>query len=65
MAKKPSIVVPLSLPPDTRVFADAVKEWVEVVQGLRGDAKVAKLPATASLGDVIAKVNELIDLLQG
>ena len=65
MARKPSIVVPLSLPPDTRVFADAVKEWAEVVQGLRGNTKVSKLPATASLSDVIAKVNELIDLLQG
>ena len=64
MAKKPSIVTPPSLPPDMRVFADSVREWVEVVQGLRMGSKMAKLPATASLDDVIKKVNELIDLLQ-
>lgn len=44
-------------------FDQSIKETLEVITGQRG-AKVAKLPADASLADVVAKVNELIDRLQ-
>lgn len=62
---KPAIPIPVSADPDTRVFAESVREWIEVVQGLRGNPKIAKLSDTASPTEVIAKVNEIIDLLQG
>lgn len=63
--EKPAIPLPVSAEPDLRVFAESVKEWLEVVQGLRGNPKIAKLPNNASTSEIVAKVNELIDLLQG
>lgn len=53
------------LPPSTagQPFLDAVKEDLEVIMGRRG-GKVKALPGTATLDDVIAKVNEIIERLQ-
>ena len=43
----------------------ALKEAVEILTGRRGQ-KIAKLdPTTATLPDAIAKLNEVIDRLQG
>ncbi len=60
--RKPSIP---SAPrtPGREVFDAAVKESLEVLMGRRG-GKIKLLPEDASLNDVIAKVNELILLLQ-
>ncbi len=44
-------------------FDKAVKERLEIITGLRGGA-VAPLDETASLDDVIAKINELLGILQ-
>lgn len=44
-------------------FDKAVKERLEIITGLRGGS-VAPLDESASLDDVIAKINELLDVLQ-
>jgi len=44
-------------------FNVAVKENLEQIMGQRG-GKVKPLPTTATLDDVIAKVNELVERLQ-
>jgi len=56
--KKPAIP---SSPPDQ--FSKSVKETLEIITGIRGE-KLKPLAADASLDDVIAKVNEIISLLQ-
>jgi len=44
-------------------FDQAIKESVEIIMGRRGQA-INRLESTATLGDVVAKVNEILDLLQ-
>lgn len=44
-------------------FDSALKENMEIIAGVR-KGKIEKLKASASLGDVISKINELIDRLQ-
>lgn len=44
-------------------FDEAIKENLEIICGQRGD-KIRPLPSTASQAEIIAKVNELIALLQ-
>lgn len=44
-------------------FDKAVKENLEQITGQLG-GKIKPLPDTASLADVIAKVNEILDQLQ-
>lgn len=44
-------------------FDAAVKETLETITGQRA-GRIEKLPAGASLADVVAKVNEIIDRLQ-
>ena len=57
--KKPGIpAIPTNYPGMYNVLA-SLKENVEIMNGVRGGA-VSTLPATASLTDVIAKVNEII-----
>ena len=48
---------------DRRRFDAAVKENLETITGKRGE-KIDLLNADASLDDVIAKVNEIVALLQ-
>jgi hypothetical protein len=40
-----------------------VKESLEIIMGRRG-GKIDPLPANASIDDVIAKINEILDRLQ-
>lgn len=58
--KKPAI--PAIAPNDASHIAalSALKENVEVLTGLRA-GQIADLPTTATLADVIAKTNEIID----
>lgn len=60
--RKPSIP---SAPktPGRETFDAAIKESLEVITGRRGK-RIKALPEDASLSDVIAKVNEIILLLQ-
>lgn len=44
-------------------FDVAMKENIEVITGRRGD-RVALLASTASTAEIIAKINELVNLLQ-
>jgi hypothetical protein len=44
-------------------FDRALKENVETLTGARG-VRINKLPADAGIEDVIAKVNEILTLLQ-
>lgn len=63
----PKPVPPLprsSVGTDRRPFDEAVKENLEVIAGQRGTKLVALKPA-ATLDDVVAKLNEVIVLLQG
>lgn len=51
--------------PDEPGFDSSVKEIVEIITGRRGNVgKIAKLPTTATLADVISKVNAILDRLQ-
>ena len=60
--RKPSIP---SAPknPGRENFDNAVKETLEILTGRRSK-RIKTLPEDASLSDVIAKVNEIISLLQ-
>lgn len=57
--KPPIPDVPLGKEGDVRILS-ALKENVELLTGVRG-GPIVKLPSTATLGDVIIKLNELID----
>jgi hypothetical protein len=63
-----SLKTPAIPEPTARNLVEAVsalKEAVEVTKGRRGQAKpIATLASTATLAEVIAKVNELISRLQ-
>lgn len=48
-------------PPDQR-WMDAVRDNLEVVTGRRG--RIRPLPPDATLDDVIAKINEILERLQ-
>ena len=50
--------------PQLRKVLDPVKENIELIKGRRG-TKIGKLLATATSAEVIIKVNEIIDRLQG
>ncbi len=41
----------------------AVKENLEILQGLRGGT-IAQLPTTATTAEIIAKLNEIVSRLQ-
>ena len=56
--------VPPSDDNERRSFDGAVKETLEIITGRRG-VQVKPLQAGASSDDVVAKVNEVIALLQG
>lgn len=56
-----------TIPPPAANQADinrAIKENLEQIMGQRG-GRIAPLPATASADDVLAKVNEILERLQG
>ncbi|TXH19070.1 MAG: hypothetical protein E6R03_01155 [Hyphomicrobiaceae bacterium] len=61
--KKPAIPSIPKLADDRHRFDGAIKERLEIVAGERG-GKLAKLPADADLPTTVAKINELIELLQ-
>jgi hypothetical protein len=44
-------------------FDGALKESLEVLMGRRGD-KIAPLATTATLAEVIEKINEILDVMQ-
>lgn len=44
-------------------FDGAVKQTLETLTGARG-TRIRKLPSDAGLEDVIAKINEMLDLQQ-
>ena len=48
---------------DRSRFDQSIKENIEAITGIRGD-KILALDANASLSDVIAKVNQIIEVLQ-
>ncbi len=61
--KKPSIPqVPRGIQP-REGFDQAIKETIEIIAGRRGGS-VLPLPSDATLADVIAKLNELINRIQ-
>jgi hypothetical protein len=61
--RKPSIPAVVNLP-DQKIASllRPMKENLEIMNGTR-TGKLAELPATATLSDVISKVNALIDRL--
>lgn len=63
MKKRAIPSVPMEGSPDRRAFDQSVKERLETIQGVRG-GKIKPLPATASTAEIVAAVNELIELLQ-
>lgn len=58
--KKPSIPALAPGPTNTYNVLAALKENVEQLTGMRG-GQIQALPATATLPEVVAKVNEIID----
>ncbi|MEN6403628.1 MAG: hypothetical protein ABFD94_16925 [Armatimonadia bacterium] len=59
--KKPAIPGTGSLPVELARVIEPIKQNVEMINGARpGSDVLTPLPATASLADVIAKVNQLI-----
>jgi hypothetical protein len=62
MSRKPSIPQVPKDPQRSR-FDTSVKECLETIMGRR-QGRIERLPANATLDDVIAKVNEIIERLQ-
>lgn len=61
--KKPSINVPAA-DAAVRSFAQAVKENIEIITGRRAGS-IASLDSAATTEQIIAKINEMLDRLQG
>lgn len=62
--KKNGIPGTSSLPPDLARIIEPIKQNLEVITGARpGVGELAKLPTTATLAQVITKVNEIISRL--
>jgi hypothetical protein len=62
--KKPAIApVPRSDSLAQVRFDKTVKETLEVLTGARG-GKIAPLPADAGLAAIVAKINEILDVMQ-
>lgn len=64
LVRKPAIG---KVPTEDKALARAIyaiKERLEQIAGERGDSVITPLPETATLADVIAKVNHIIDVLQ-
>lgn len=63
MSKKPAIPsVPRGSQPREK-FDEAIAETIQVITGRRGD-KITELASSATLPQAVAKINELIRLLQ-
>lgn len=62
MKKRAIPSIPIGQQPREK-FDTALKEDLEIIMGQRG-ARVGALPATATLAEVIAKVNEILTRLQ-
>lgn len=59
--KKPAIPATSSLPAEIARIVEPIKQNVELMNGARpGSTALTPLATTASLADVIAKVNQLI-----
>lgn len=62
--KKPGIPS-VPKPGDNRErFDGALKENIETLTGARG-TRIRKLPSDAGLEDIVRKVNEILEVLQG
>lgn len=60
--KKPAIMVRTN-EPTLKPTLDAIKENLEIIEGLRG-TKIELLGTDATLAGVISKVNEILDRIQ-
>jgi hypothetical protein len=59
--KKPAIPGTSSLAPELARMLEPIKANIEIMTGARpGSTPLTALPTTASLADVIAKVNEIL-----
>lgn len=64
MKKTPAIPSVSDIPEPVAKLLGPIKENIEFMTGQRA-AKLARLGPTSTLSDVINKVNDLIDRLQG
>jgi hypothetical protein len=62
--KRPIPSVPFGTDSALAKVLQAQKENLEIITGQRGDNKVAKLDSTATTAQIIAKINEIIAVLQ-
>lgn len=64
--KKPVLPEPQLLAPEVAALAEPVKEHLDILAGRTREGKLEALDeATATAADCAAKINQLIDLLQG
>jgi len=62
--KKPAIPeVRITIPADIRRVLEPLKENVEQITAVRGD-EIEELPSTATVVQIIAKINEILARLQ-
>lgn len=62
--KKPAIPsASTGTTPDQARFNAAIKENIEVIVGGRG-SRIKPLPSDAGLTDIVAKINELLSIVQ-
>jgi hypothetical protein len=62
MSKRPIPSVPVT-DPAMQKFCQAVKEDLDIITGQRG-GRIDPLPATATLAQVIEKINEISRVMQ-
>lgn len=64
--RKPVLPEPQTLSPEIALLADPVKEHLDILAGRTREGKLDRMDeATATTAECAAKLNELIDLLQG
>lgn len=63
--KRPAIPdVPTTFAGNQRDFLQRVKENIETMSGRRG-GRISALPATATDAEIVKKINDIINVLQG
>lgn len=64
--KKPVLPEPQSLSPEFAMIVEPIKEHFDILAGRTREGKIERMDeTTATAADCAAKINQLIDLLQG
>ncbi|MBY0437240.1 MAG: hypothetical protein K2W80_03535 [Burkholderiales bacterium] len=64
--KKPVLPEPQSLSPELASIVEPIKEHLDIITGRTREGKIERMDeATATTAECAAKLNQILDLLQG